>query len=104
MRHRVGRANGGAAGVPIIELPGEQLPVRGHTGLHGNQTGWTQVSEREFLGARPHQLDGATDGTSQSGRLDGVLAGVLAAICRPGVGDDHTDAAFGKMKRLGELG
>src|SRR5262249_31800959 len=58
---------------------------------------------REFFFARPDQLDRLPYRTSQVRGLDCHLAGVFAAVGRPGIRYDHPDVLFGHTERRRKL-
>ena len=86
-----------------MELPGGQLAVLVDAGRRLDQAGRAEVGPGELFFAGPDQLDRLARRPGQPGRLDGGLAGVLAAVAAARVGHDHADSVLGQAERLGQL-
>ncbi len=93
--------------LPEFQLSNSQrheLPRGVDPGLDVDHAGRSEVRPPELLGAGPHQLDRTARRLRQPRRFDRVLAGVLSAVRRAGVGHDDADAGVGDSEGLGKLG
>ena len=79
------------------------VPVGVGAALHVDDARRAEVGPGELLLARPHELHRPARGLGQPRRLHRALAGVLAAVARAGVGDDHPDLVFRHAEGLGQL-
>ena len=86
-----------------MELPGRQGAVLAGARLQVDHARGAEVGPGELLLAGPGHLHRLARRPGQAGRLDGRLAGMLAAVARAGVGHDHPDAVLGHAERLGQL-
>ena len=87
-----------------MELPGGELAVLVDAGGRFDQSGGTEVGPGKLFLAGPDHLHGFAHGLCQPGRLDGGLAGMLAAVAAAGVGNDHPNLVVGQVKGLRQLG
>ena len=97
-------ANPRTAGVPVVELPGDQPPVGIDRASHLDEAGGAEVGVRELLRARPYELDRPLRGPGEPRGFDRMLAAVLAAVGRARVGHDHPHAIFGDGEGGRQLG
>src|SRR5205814_5102344 len=93
----------GAARVPVVEQPRDDLPVAIDATLDLDHSRRTEVGPREFFRPRPHELHRPTYCAGEARGLDRDFASVLAAITGTHVRNDHADAIFRHAKGLGEL-
>ncbi len=88
--HFIEHANPGGAGIVVMKFPGRERAVAASTAFDFDHAGRPEVGPCEFFLARPDELDRPAGLASQPGRFNGRLAGMLAAVARPGV--RHNDA------------
>src|SRR5262249_20560962 len=103
VRDPVRGLNGRRARVVVGEVPRRDPAVGVEAGLDFKQSGGTEVGPHEFLGPRPAQAHGTSGLTREPRRVNGALAGVLAAEAAAGVRHDHTDFFGRDVERLGQL-
>src|SRR5262249_13003269 len=103
VRHVVGRPDGRAAGVVVMELPGGERAVFLGARLYFNDASGPEVRPGELFLARPYHLDRFAGGPGQAGRFGCRVDGVLAAIARAHVRDDDADAVGRDAKIPGQL-
>ena len=85
----VGRSNRRTAGIVVVKFPGREHSVAPRAALDLDHAGRPEVGPGEFFLTRPDELHRLAGRPGQPGRLDGRLAGVLAAVAGAGVGHDH---------------
>ncbi len=97
--HFIERANPRGAGIVVMKFPGRECSVAADAALDFDDAGRPEVGPGEFFLARPDELDRSACLASQPGRLDGRLAGMLAAVARPGIGHDDPDRVISQAGR-----
>src|SRR5262245_42101366 len=97
---RVRRLETGAARVVVVELPRRERAGLVHLTPYVDDAGRPEIRPREFLFARPDQLDGLLRRTGDPRRLDCRVSGVLAAVGGARVRDDHADFVSGDLESL----
>src|ERR1039457_4567157 len=103
VRHGVGRADGGGAGVVVMELPRRERAVAARAAFDVEDARGPEVGPRKLLLARPRDLDGLAGCLREASSLDGGVARVLAAVARAGVGHDDADLISRNVERVGQL-
>ena len=68
------------------------MPSLRHAAANVDHARRPEVGPGEFFFARPDQLHGLVRGLGQPRRFDGRFTGVLAAVGRAGVRNDHAYA------------
>src|SRR5438045_740699 len=69
IRNVVESADGGAAGVVIVKLPGRDRAVLANAAGHFNDSGRAEVSPSELFLASPDDFDGFAGSLCQAGRF-----------------------------------
>src|ERR1700693_2945657 len=87
----------------IVKIPGEEFAVNGHGAFHFDDASGAKIGPGEFFFAGPNDFDRAARGARQASGFDGSVAGVLSAVRRAGVGDDHANGVFGNAEDVGEF-
>src|ERR1700675_989830 len=87
----------------IVKFPGEEFAINGYGAFHFDDASGTEIGPGEFFFAGPDNFDRAARGTRQASGFDGSVAGVLSAVRRAGVGDDHANIAFRDVEDVGEF-
>src|SRR5256885_13412496 len=99
----VRRAQAGATGIEIGELPIFEVAV----GIHGRanvyDAGWAEVSPSKFFFAGPNDFDGSFGGAGETRGFDGGFTGVFAAVAGAGIRHQDVHAFLRNVKRGGEF-
>ena len=103
VRDVVGRADGGGAGVVVVELPRRERAVAARAALDVDDARGPEVGPRELLLARPRHLDGLAGRLREARGLERGVARVLAAVAGAGVGHDDAHLVARDVERVGQL-
>src|SRR5436309_9655978 len=99
----VQRLDTGIAGAVVVKFPGGDYAIRIDAAGDVDHTRGAEVSPGELLFARPHQLDGLVGRGGETRRFEGRFPGMLSAVTRARIGNDHAHLAFGNAESLRQL-